>query len=146
MAGGTKRGKPPMTGRPRLSTFPAMPPPRHLGLFLAVATSLVACSRGPSPNSAPSPPVESLSGIAAQRVVLLPTYTTRVAADLDWRAAIGPARDVQRALDAEIKSALDERGAGRTWTLPEALAASYKRNPTYATDPYTLAEEPLRSP
>jgi hypothetical protein len=29
--------------------------------------------------------------------------------------------------------------------LPPDLALSYKRNPTYATDPYTLAEESLRS-
>jgi hypothetical protein len=53
--------------------------------------------------------------------------------------------DVQHTLDADIKAALEERGIDKTWTLPAQLEQSYKRNSTYAVDPYTLAEEPLRS-
>jgi hypothetical protein len=52
--------------------------------------------------------------------------------------------DVQRTLDADLLSALDERGVRKLWIFPEDLQQSYKRNPSYAADPYSLAEEPLR--
>jgi hypothetical protein len=48
-------------------------------------------------------------------------------------------------MDADIAAALDERGLRRGWVLPPDLAQSYTRNPTYAADPYALAEEQLRS-
>jgi len=123
-----------------------MPKPRHLVLLIAMATSLVGCGGRASPSTAPPAADQSLSGLAAQRVVLLPTYTVRVATDLPWGTTVGRSRDLQAALDSALVSALRERNVGRTWTLPEALAQSYKRNSTYAADPYALAEEPLRSP
>jgi hypothetical protein len=100
------------------------------------------------PGAPPPPPPSNLvlAGMASQKLILLPTYSVRVEPDLDWRAAIGPLRDVPRSLDAEIVAALEERGVAKTWTMPAALVASYKRNSTYATDPYLLAEEPLRAP
>src|SRR5438552_9746231 len=48
-------------------------------------------------------------------------------------------------MDDNIAAALAERGLTRGWVLPADLATSYRRNPTYASDPYALAEEPLRS-
>jgi hypothetical protein len=121
---------------------------RHLVLPLAMATMLLACHHAPAPASptAASANDQALSGIAAQNVVLLPTYTVRVAPDLPWGPSIGRTRGVQQALDSAIRTALDDRGVGKTWIYPEQLVASYKRNITYATDPYLLAEEPLRSP
>ena len=59
---------------------------------------------------------------------------------------MGRPADVRAALDADILAALEERGIRKGWLLPADLSASYKRNTTYATDPYGLAEEPLRSP
>jgi hypothetical protein len=41
---------------------------------------------------------------------------------------------------------LAARGLKSGWVMPGDLATSYRRNPTYATDPYALAEEPLRAP
>jgi hypothetical protein len=87
-----------------------------------------------------------LSGLAAQHVAVLPTYAVRVMPGLSWGTTIGRHADVQRTLDADILSALDERGIRKTWIFPEALERSYRRNSTYAVDPYALAEEPLRSP
>jgi hypothetical protein len=65
---------------------------------------------------------------------------------LSWSASIGRPLDVQRTLDADLLAAFDERGLRKTWIFPEDLQASFKRNASYAADPYGLAEEPLRSP
>lgn len=59
---------------------------------------------------------------------------------------MGRAADVQRTLDADIAAALEERGLAKTWIFPAQLDQSYRRNATYATNPYALAEEPLRAP
>lgn len=125
-----------------------MPRLRSLTLFVAftagcalAATS--ACSSG-APQSAPAPAEHALSGLAAQHVAVLPTYFIRLAPELKW--SIGRPIELQRTMDAEIASAFDERGLKKTWVFPEELSQAYHRNSTYAADPYTLAEEPLRSP
>jgi hypothetical protein len=111
-----------------------------------MAAAVAGC-QPPKPLARPSgPPELALSGLAAQPVIVLPTYASRVSPELSWGNAIGRPRDAQHTLDAELAAALEERGVTRAWILPEALQQSYKRNPTYATDPYALAEEPLRSP
>jgi hypothetical protein len=113
-------------------------------LCLALAIGVSGCARKSTPAAPPPNPDLALSGLAGQHVILLPTYTVRIAPELSWTAVRG--RDVQRALDTAIAVVLDDRGVRRTWILPEQLAQSYRRNVTYAPDPYTLAEEPLRSP
>jgi hypothetical protein len=52
---------------------------------------------------------------------------------------------VARTQDADIAEAFRDRGI-ETWILPSGLDSAFRRNPTYATDPHTLAEDPLRSP
>jgi hypothetical protein len=110
-------------------------------LFAAVAAS-AACAGKPA-ESAPAPSEHSLAGLAAQHVAVLPTYIARVVPELKW--SIGRPTELARTLDADIAAAMDERGLKRTWIFPDALTASYRKNPTYATDPYSLAEEPLRA-
>ena len=73
-------------------------------------------------------------------------YAARVMPELAWNAAVARPGQLQRTLDADILAALEERGLQKTWILPPQLVQSYRRNSTYAADPYTLAEEPLRSP
>jgi hypothetical protein len=113
-----------------------------LALGIVVA---VACGGG-QPKTMPVAVEHSLSGLGAQRVALLPTYGVRVMPGLAWGNAIGRQTDLQRTLDADIRAALEDRAIGKTWIYPEALLQSYRRNPTYGTDPYALAEEPLRAP
>jgi len=117
---------------------------------LVATGTLIACAtacHGPTSNeSVPQAPEHALSGLARQHIILLPTYAARVASDLDWSATMGRPSDVQRTLDADIMAALDERGLKSTWIFPPQLEQSFKRNASYAADPYTLAEEPLRSP
>src|SRR5207247_8360198 len=108
----------------------------RLGLWLVVA----ACNRTPVPAAVT--PSAALGDLAAQHVIVLPTFHVRFAPELRWDATVRP-RDVQRSLDSAIAKELDARGLTANWVLPDQLAQSYRRNPTYATDPYGLAEQPL---
>jgi hypothetical protein len=116
----------------------------HLLLILATALVVAACG-GKNTASTQSAPDLTLASLAAQRIVVLPTYTARAAPELEWTEAIGRLRDLPRALDTAIANALADRGATKGWILPDALAASHRRNASYGADPYMLAEEPLRS-
>ncbi len=111
--------------------------------LLAAIVAPVACGGRPSAQSAPEPPEHAMANLAAQHVVVLPTYAAQVANGLSWTVA---ASELRRTLDAAIVSAFTERGLRRAWIFPDQLQAAYRRNSTYATDPYGLAEEPLRSP
>jgi hypothetical protein len=121
---------------------------RSLFLVLGVACSgtTPSAKETPIPARAAEPAENALSGLAAQHIVVLPLYSIRVMPGLAWGSAIGRPSDFQRTVDAEILSALEEKGLRRTWIFPDQLEQSYHRNSTYATDPYGLAEEPLRSP
>ena len=119
---------------------------RRFALASSVVVSGLACRGASQPQAQPELAEHSLSGLAAQHIVLLPTYATRVMPGLAWSAAIGRPTDVKRTLDADLLAALDERGMRKVWIFPDDLQQSYKRNATYAADPYALAEEPLRSP
>jgi hypothetical protein len=119
---------------------------RRLALVASLLVSSLACGGGAKPQTQPELAEHSLSGLSAQRIVLLPTYSIRVMPGLAWSAAIGRPADVQRNLDADLLAALDERGLRKRWIFPDDLQASFKRNASYAADPYALAEEPLRSP
>lgn len=113
-------------------------------LVCAMATGLIACHGATKPATV-TPPDLALSGLVAQRIVVLPTYTLRVAPELLASGAIGKSRDVMQAFDADVLAALDERGLRKKWVFTPELEQSYKRNSTYATDPHALGEEPLRS-
>ncbi len=109
--------------------------------FLAICAA-AACVR--PPRTPPPAPVGALSTLAAQQVVVLPTYAAIVEQPLDW--SIGRPNELQRTLDNEIAAAFDERGLKKAWIFPDQLAQSYRVNSQYATDPYGLAVEPLRRP
>jgi hypothetical protein len=110
-------------------------------LILSAAICFGACKTSqPTPAQ---PPEHALSGLAAQHVVILPTYIVRVAPGLGW--TLPRFTDVAKTQDNDIAAAFRDRGI-RTWIMPGGLDSAFRRNPTYATDPHTLAEEPLRSP
>jgi hypothetical protein len=103
----------------------------------------IGCSSSPKPSTAPAPE-HALSGMAAQHVIVTPAYAFVVAPEVGW--SVSRPSDVLRTLDADIAAALEERGLKGQWIFASSLVESYRRNPTYATDPYKLAIEPLRSP
>jgi len=98
-----------------------------------------------SPSTSPTPDVHPLGALVASGAIVAPTYAVRVAQELNWSSRMGATRDLLRAMDDDIAAALAARGLTHGWVLPADLASSYKRNPTYAPDPYSLAEEPLRA-
>jgi hypothetical protein len=110
-------------------------------LTLLAICAAAACVRPSAPTPAP---VGALSTLAAQQVIVLPTYAAIVQQPLDW--SIGRPNELQRTLDNEIASAFEERGLKKAWVFPDQLAQSYRVNAQYATDPYGLAVEPLRRP
>ena len=120
-----------------------MPRPTTRTITSSAIAIALACCGGPA-KTAPEPSEHSLANLAAQHIAVLPAYSVRVMPGLTW--GIGRPSDLQKTLDADIFAALDERGVRKTWIFPDELSNSYRRNPTYATDPYSLAEEPLRSP
>jgi len=109
--------------------------------------TLAACGgSGNKPAStAPAPEQHALAGLAATGAIVAPTYTLRTATEASGIVQMGSTRDVLRMLDDDIATALAERGLRTGWIMPADLALSFKRNPTYAPDPYALALEPLRS-
>ncbi len=87
-----------------------------------------------------------LSQLAAQRVIVTPTYTLVTGDPMGWSAGIPKSRDYLRSLDDEIASALGERGLRAQWIYPADLVRAMKGSPTYATDPYSLGAGILRNP
>lgn len=121
-----------------------------LRVLLGVATlTTLACGssqKAATPAAAPAPEARPLAGLVAEKIVITPAFALRVAPALGWDREVGPRETALRQLDAAILAALTARGLRSRWVFPADLVHSYRLNPTYATDPYDLAEQPLRSP
>jgi hypothetical protein len=113
--------------------------------ILAIATVLGACggSAAAPPSTAPRPSARPLAALISSGAIIAPTFSVSAPADQSAASRIGDGRGLLRDLDSNIVAAFAERGLRRGWIFPSDLAASYRRNPGYATDPYALAEEPL---
>ena len=113
-------------------------------LCLLVAATSSACNRGPK-ISTPVPGERPLAAYAMQTVVLVPVSGARFDS-LGWVTYLGGATAAARRLDTAIVAKLSERGVGMRWILPTELWRAYERNRSYATDPYQLTVNALRSP
>lgn len=113
-----------------------------VALILLASCNRAAKTGTPDPVEAGRP----LAVFATQRIVVTPTARVRAADSLGWVQQLGGVRAVARRLDTAIVAVLDARGLASRWILPAELARSYERNRTYATDPYQLVVEELRSP
>lgn|SRR5690348_465175 len=113
--------------------------------LLALTTSLAACggAAAPAPAVNPTPAVRPLAGLVSTGTVVVPAFTIGGPSEFGWVSRVGNGRAVLRELDSTIVADLAARGLRQHWVFASDLAASYKRNPGYATDPYALAEEPL---
>jgi hypothetical protein len=122
--------------------------PRALNLTVLLA--VVACASQPSraqqPPASPASPVPTrpLANLAAQRLIVAPVSALDQGDPMGWAAAIARPRAVLRALDSVITAEFEARGLRGTWFFAPDLEKSYQINSTYATNPYMLAEMPLR--
>lgn len=115
--------------------------------ILALATSVAACGGGGSPAAtpatAPTPASRPLATLASTGAIVTPAFTLGRMPNDAWRSRLGDGRVVLRELDSAIAQNLRARGLDHGWVFAPELMASYRRNRGYATDPYSLAEQPL---
>lgn len=107
------------------------------------AVIVAACHHG-ARGDAGDAAVRPLAGYAVQRLIVTPTEHVR-ADSLGWVAQLDGTTAAARQLDSSIAVALTARGLAPRWILPPELNRAYERNRTYATDPYQLAAEQVRS-
>lgn len=118
---------------------------RFVAPYILTLTLMAAACGGSTaapPSTAPTPSAHPLASLAATGAIVAPAFAVSVPTPL--AGAIGDERLLLRDLDSALASDLAARGLQHGWFLPHDLATSYRHNPTYATDPYALAEEPLR--
>lgn len=77
-----------------------------------------------------------LGPFAAMRVAIVPVQFWR-ADTSTWSVAVTWA-ETRLALDSAIAGELRERGLARRWAYAADVVRSARRNPTYATDPFSL--------
>ena len=114
-------------------------------LLLCLTIALAACGGHGAPQEpTPAAAVRPLASLAAQQVIVTPTYSLRDTDLLGWTAQIPRSRDYLKSFDAILESELAARGLGSQWVFPPALVRARKTSPSYAVDPYALAAGPLR--
>ena len=110
---------------------------------------LAACQSGKASEETappPAPSIRPLAQLAAQRVIVTPSFNLVAGDPLGWAAQIPKSREYLRVLDDEIATALGDRGLKSQWVYPADLVRAIKGSPTYAVDPYTLGVGVLRGP
>jgi hypothetical protein len=133
-------------------SFRALPPPdvRTLSRLLWCCPFLLACGgggqRAPETSASPPPVARPFAALAEQRVIVAPAHRLSDTDPMGWTAQIPRSREYLRTLDDAIGTELAERGLKTQWVYPADLVRAARRSPTYATDPYTLAADPLRNP
>jgi hypothetical protein len=106
---------------------------------------LVSCGGHQQPPAVTPVPEARLGGIAGQALLVTPVQTLRVAPELNW-TGLPRTAGMLAALDSALSDTLRERVRNPQWAFSEALVASAKANPTYASDPHLLSIQSLRSP
>lgn len=117
---------------------------------LSVAAALVMAASGcgasvrraagdamapPAVTTSPGSEARPLSGLGAQRVLVLPVQALEAAPGL---AGADVAASLPAAIDAEVAFALGERGVGATWTTADAARRLAARNPAMGLQPAAL--------
>jgi hypothetical protein len=133
-----------------------MPIPRLSAVVAVSALACAACASAPPAGSRVLPggasAVDSggaeragpLAAFVGKPLVIVPAQRTRAAAGGPaWAPTGDGARAWLASLDDEIAAALADRGVTRGWVLPAQVERTARRNPTFASDPHTLAVEPI---
>jgi hypothetical protein len=110
-----------------------------------VLAALASCSRGANTETPPAIVGAPLAVYAPQRLVVAPTIRVLASETDPLVREFGTPAELRRFFDGEVARLFRERGIGTNWILPAELTRAYERNRSYASDPYNLAIEPLRS-
>lgn len=114
-----------------------------------IALLLAACRGAPTSEDVPSPPeptMRPLAQLAAQRVIVTPSFSLVSPDPLGWSSQLPKSRDYLRQFDDTLQSVLSERGLRKQWVYPPDLVRASNGSPTYAVDPYSLGSGVLRNP
>jgi hypothetical protein len=98
---------------------------------------------GAAQEQQPMAPGLPLAPFTALRVTVAPVQSWH-ADSAGWSRAVSWAT-TRLAIDSTLQSILEERGIGRKWAYASDMVRIAKRNPTYATDPYSLGVARLRT-
>jgi hypothetical protein len=119
-------------------------PRRRTRSWALVSAALLsaACHHATPDPGAPNPVVQRLAAIAGQPLMIAPVQSLRSLVGgsngPDWIAA------GRSSLDSALTDTLKTRVGNGEWVYAAALVASFRQNPTYATDPRSLSVQPLR--
>jgi len=79
-----------------------------------------------------------LSRFSTEKLIVLPLQGLASADPLGWRQLAGRELTFVPLIDTLFEAELTGRRLGAAWSFPSALSRSYRRNPTYLTDPYAI--------
>jgi hypothetical protein len=121
-----------------------MPARPRAALISAVFVVGIGCGGSKAASTTPEPETHPLAGIAGQNIVIAPVQSLRMPADVGW-PALPPAKPTLARLDSIFADTLRERVGNTGWVYADGLLKAAANNPTYATDPRSLAVNSLRA-
>jgi hypothetical protein len=125
--------------RPRAGAVAA-----HITLLYAALVVGAACGGGTTATPSPKPETHPLAGIVGQNIIIAPVQALRMPADVGW-PALPASRPTLAHLDSVFADTLKDRVGNRGWVYADGLVTAAANNPTYATDPRSLAVNSLRA-
>src|SRR4051812_12214914 len=111
-------------------------------VLISVALMGVGCGGSKAAPTTPKPETHPLAGITRENIIIAPVQALRAGTEAAW-AALPPSRATLSHLDSVFADTLKVRVGNRGWVYAEGLVTAAANNPTYATDPRSLAVNSL---
>src|SRR4051812_14291359 len=102
------------------------------------------CAQRPKPVAASVGPGRPLAALEGQDILVLPIQYFG-ADSAGWMEQITSSREYLATVDDEIGVALRERAPHTRWITAREIAKAARLNAAFASDPYALAAQPLRT-
>lgn len=112
---------------------------------MLLVLAALACGGSKTASTTPSPEAYPLGGIVGQNIIIAPVQGFRMPADVGW-PSVPASRPMLSHIDSVFADTLRSRVGNTGWVYADGLLRAAANNPTYATDPRSLAVNPLRVP